>query len=57
MKFNRRGFLASAAAMAVAPQMVRAASAPTILEAKTGRVRLINEEFGDYPETEIWGFN
>ncbi len=57
MKINRRGFLTSAAALAVAPSIGGAATPAPILEAKTGRVRLITEEFGDYPETDIWGFN
>lgn len=57
MTINRRQFLASTAAMAAMPNFTGAASAPVILEARAGQQRLIPEEFGTYPETDIWGFD
>ncbi|MDU8929833.1 multicopper oxidase family protein [Alisedimentitalea sp. MJ-SS2] len=56
VELNRRKFMAGATAMSLVPSVGRAATAPPTLEAKPGRVRLITAEFGDYPETEIWGF-
>jgi len=56
MPLTRRQFLASTAALAVVPKASLASKTP-VIEATTGRAQLIDAEFGDYPETEIWGYN
>lgn len=51
---KRRQFLAGVAAIAALPTGVSAAGAAPVLEARAGRVQLVP---GDYPETEIWGYD
>ena len=54
MHLNRRHFLAGASALAVLPKTGGAAPAPRIIEARAGKVQVVQ---GDYPETEIWGYD
>ncbi len=56
MPLTRRQFLASTAALALTPKTGLAYTTP-LIEATTGRVQLIDAEFGDYPKTEVWGYN
>ncbi|MFV1443098.1 MULTISPECIES: multicopper oxidase family protein [unclassified Phaeobacter] len=57
MILNRRQFLEGASAMALWPRTSAAAAAPRLLEARPSRVQLVPPEFGDHPETEVWGFD
>ncbi len=57
MTFKRRQFLAAATAAAVLPRTGRAATDIPAIEARPGRVRLVPPDLGDYPETEVWGFD
>lgn len=54
MRPHRRQFLAGAAALAVVPAAARAAVEPETLTARPARMQLVP---GDYPETEIWGYD
>ncbi|SLN54520.1 Copper resistance protein A precursor [Pseudoruegeria aquimaris] len=54
MKLVRRQFMAGAAALTVWPKTGGAATAPRIIEARAGTARVVP---GDYPETEIWGYD
>ncbi len=54
MHLTRRTLLASASALAVMPKFVAASEDIAVLEARPGTVSLVA---GDYPETQIWGFN
>ncbi|KAE9625890.1 multicopper oxidase family protein [Parasedimentitalea maritima] len=57
MTVDRRQFLTGVTALAVSPIIAGATSAPMTLEAKQGHIKLIPEEFGDYPQTNVWGFD
>lgn len=62
MPVNRRQFLAGAASLSVIPNVGRTTTEASlsdmqVIEAKAGRVQLVDAEFGVYPETEIWGFD
>ncbi len=57
MTFNRRQFLAVAAAAAVLPRTGRAATDIPAIEARPGHIRLVPPDVGEYSETEVWGFD
>ena len=54
MNLNRRHFLAGISALTVLPNTGGAAPAPRIIEARAGKVQVAP---GNYPETEIWGYD
>ncbi|UWQ81721.1 multicopper oxidase family protein (plasmid) [Leisingera sp. S132] len=43
--------------MAILPQANSAATGPFVLEAKPSSMQLVPPEFGQHPETEVWGFD
>ncbi|MBO9406261.1 multicopper oxidase family protein [Shimia sp. R9_1] len=55
MTLTRRHFLKTTAALYIAPTIAQASF--NVLEAKAAAVQLIDAEFGDYPETRVWGFD
>lgn len=55
MTFTRRQFLQSSAALYIAPTLAQAST--NVLESKASAVQLIDAEFGDYPKTQVWGFD
>lgn len=57
MTFSRRQFLLGTVALGLTPWRTQAATAPHVLEAKVAKIQLVDAQFGDYPETEIWGYN
>ena len=54
MKLNRRQFVAGTSALIAVPTIGRAATAPRIIEARSGLARVAPDS---YPETEIWGYD
>lgn len=54
MKLNRRQFVAGTSALLAVPAIGRAATAPRIIEARSGLARVAPDS---YPETEIWGYD
>ncbi len=54
MKLTRRSLLASASALAVMPKISFANEDVEVLEARPSAVSLVP---GDYPETQVWGYN
>ncbi|MBO9474689.1 multicopper oxidase family protein [Shimia sp. R10_1] len=56
MNVTRRRFLKATAALYLLPTIAKANIPSAILEAKAASMQLIGAEFGDYPKTEIWGF-
>lgn len=57
MSLNRRQFLCSAAAAVAWPAVARGSTDSITLEARPDRKQLVPAEFGDHPETGVWGFN
>ncbi|WP_171182112.1 multicopper oxidase family protein [Ruegeria sp. HKCCD8929] len=54
MNLSRRHFLVGASALTVLPNTGGGAPAPRIIEARVGKVQVVS---GDYPKTEIWGYD